>query len=151
MKAHYLKLILNFYPPYLGAGIKVRSLSSDYKKAVVEMKLRFWNQNYLKTHFGGSLYSMIDPFYVLMFIHLLGPEFIIWDKEATIKFRRPGKSTMRAEFEVTDEDINLIKKNLNLQEKFDFVKKVEIKDEKGKLIAEAEKVIYFARKDKKNV
>jgi hypothetical protein len=149
MKASHLKLLLNFYPPYLGAGVKVKHLSSEYTKATVEMKLRWWNQNYLKTHFGGSLYSMIDPFYVLMFIHLLGPDYIVWDKEATIKFRRPGKSTMRAEFEVSDEEIEEIKKKLETQEKLDFIKKVEIKNEKGKLIAEVDKVLYFARKDKK--
>ncbi|RMD74179.1 MAG: DUF4442 domain-containing protein, partial [Bacteroidetes bacterium] len=98
----WLKWGLNLYPPFLGAGIRVRTISADYRRAVVEMPLRWYNRNYVGTHFGGSLYSMTDPLYMLMLMNVLGPDYIVWDQAATIVFRRPGRSTVRAEFELTD-------------------------------------------------
>jgi acyl-coenzyme A thioesterase PaaI-like protein len=80
----------------LGAGIRVTRLGPH--AVDVEMKLRRWNRNYVGTHFGGSLYSMTDPFFMLMPIENLGPEYIVWDKAATIRFKKPGRGKVRASF-----------------------------------------------------
>src|SRR3954463_10481879 len=101
LKRH-LRTWINLYPPLLGAGIRVTRLDRDWRAVDVEMKLRFWNRNYVGTHYGGSLYSMADPFYMLMLIENLGRDYIVWDKAATIRFRRPGRGRMTAEFRLTD-------------------------------------------------
>lgn len=72
MKAALFKTMINLYPPYLGAGIRIARISNDYRDLLVRMKLRFYNRNYVETHFGGSLYAMIDPFYMLMLMQVLG-------------------------------------------------------------------------------
>jgi acyl-coenzyme A thioesterase PaaI-like protein len=95
-----LLLALRLYPPYLGAGVSVRSLAEDFTRIEARMKLRHWNQNYVGTQFGGSLYSMCDPFFMLLLMKQLGPGYVIWDKSATIDFLRPGRGTVRAVFEV---------------------------------------------------
>ena len=82
--------LVNIWPPMAGAGIRVR-WGADLKSVDVELKLRFWNRNYVGTHYGGSLYSMTDPFYMLMLMNNLGPGYIVWDKAAAIRFRKPGK------------------------------------------------------------
>jgi hypothetical protein len=99
------------------------------------------------TQFGGSLYAMVDPWYMLMLIKNLGRDYIVWDKAATIQFRKPGKGKVTAEFRLTEEHLNEIRSTLINQKKMDYIFKVEIKDTDGKLIAEVDKVLYIRRKE----
>jgi hypothetical protein len=110
------------------------------------MRLRFWNRNYVGTHYGGSLYSMTDPFYMLMLMENLGREYIVWDKAASIRFRKPGKGTVRAQFRLSQEQLDDIRNKLATQEKYEPTFPVEVRDEAGQLIAEVEKVIHIRRK-----
>ena len=93
----HMRHIMNLWAPFLGAGIRVTRLQPDWRAIDVEMKMRFWNANFVGTHYGGSLYSMTDPFYMLMLIENLGRDYIVWDKSASIRFRKPGKGKMRAQ------------------------------------------------------
>lgn len=138
---------MSLWPPFLGAGIRVSRIDSDFRFIEVKMKLRFWNQNYVGTHFGGSLYAMTDPYYMLMLLENLGRPYIVWDKAATIRFKRPGKGTVRAEFVLTQERIDSIKAALLAQEKRDEIFQVLVKDEQDQVVAEVEKVVYVRRKD----
>jgi acyl-coenzyme A thioesterase PaaI-like protein len=142
----FLENIINFYGPYLGAGIKLQKMSKDFRHARVSMKLTFYNKNYMGTQFGGSLYSMVDPWYMLMLIKNLGNDFIVWDKGATINFRKPGRGTVYAEFNLTETHLEEIRATLATQNKMDYFFKVEIKDDQGKLIADVDKVVYIRKK-----
>jgi acyl-coenzyme A thioesterase PaaI-like protein len=146
LRQKFLEKAIRFYGPFLGAGVKVEALSKDYRYAKVVMPLTFYNKNYMGTQFGGSLYSMVDPWYMLMLYKNLGKDFIIWDKAATIQFKKPGKGKVHAEFLLTQETIDSIKAEVIEKTKMDKVFKVEIKDEEGKLIAEVDKVVYIRRK-----
>jgi hypothetical protein len=86
MNSWLFKRLINLYPPYWGTGIRVTRLAGDYSHLRVEMPLRFYNRNYVGTHFGGSLYAMVDPFYMLMLIQILGPDYLVWDRSAGIDF-----------------------------------------------------------------
>ena len=145
-KAFKNRRLLNLYPPFLGAGIRVTRLRPDWRELDVEMKLRRWNANAVGTHYGGSLYSMADPFYMLMLIENLGRDYIVWDKSATIRFRRPGRGTVTASFRLTDEKLSEIREALKTQDKIDREFCVEIKDTSGELVAEVQKVIQIRRK-----
>jgi hypothetical protein len=137
--------LINIWPPIAGAGIRVR-WSADRKSVDVEMKLRFWNRNYVGTHYGGSLYSMTDPFYMLMLMNNLGPGYIVWDKAASIRFRKPGKGKVRAEFRLTDTQLDDIREQLNTLPKYEPAFKVEVKNEAGDVVAEVEKVLHIRKK-----
>jgi hypothetical protein len=143
----FLEKMINFYGPFLGSGIKLEKMSKDYRHGRVSMKLTFYNRNYMGTQFGGSLYAMIDPWYMLMLIKNLGSGHIVWDKGATIHFKRPGKGKVHAEFNLTDIHLEEIKRKLETEKKIDYIFKVEIKDDAGKLIADVEKLIYIRKKD----
>jgi acyl-coenzyme A thioesterase PaaI-like protein len=142
----FLEKVINFYGPFLGAGVKLQKMSKDYRHATVTMNLTFYNKNYMGTQFGGSLYAMVDPWYMLMLIKNLGNDYIVWDKAATINFRKPGKGKVIAEFNLTDAHIEEIRATLVTQNKMDYIFKVEIKDTAGKLIAEVDKVLYIRKK-----
>lgn len=146
MKSRSILRFLRFWPPMLGAGIRAHWLDDDMRSVDVVMKLRFWNVNYVGTHYGGSLYSMADPFYMLMLLHNLGPDYIVWDKAATIRFRKPGKGTVRAQFRMTEADLADIRSKLQTQEKYEPTFRVNITDEAGDVVAEVEKLIYIRKK-----
>lgn len=138
--------LMNLWPPFLGAGIRVKRISPGWREIDVEMKLRRWNRNYVGTHYGGSLYSMTDPFFMLMLIENLGREYIVWDKSASIRFRRPGTGTVHARFRLADEQIQEIREALESAEKIDRTFAVEVKDASGTVIAEVQKLIHVKRK-----
>lgn len=142
-----MRMRMNVWPPFLGAGIRVRRLRTDWKEIDVEMKLRWWNANYVGTHYGGSLYSMTDPFLMLMLIENLGRDYIVWDKAASIRFKKPGRGTVFASFRLSEQQIQEIKQALNTQEKIERAFAVEVKDESGSVIAEVEKLLHIRRKN----
>lgn len=146
LRQKFLEKMINFYGPFLGAGVKLDKMSKDFRHAKVSMKLTFYNKNYMGTQFGGSLYAMVDPWYMLMLIKNLGKDYIVWDKAANIQFKKPGRGKVFAEFNLTEDHLNYIRTYLTEQNKMDYVFKVEIKDEEGKLIAEVDKVLYIRRK-----
>jgi Domain of unknown function (DUF4442) len=140
-----MRVLLNFWPPLLGAGIRVTRLDSDWRAVDVEMKLRRWNRNYVGTHYGGSLYSMTDPFYMVMFIQNLGRGYVVWDKSASIRFRRPGRGTVRAEFRLSEEQIEEVRRLLDKEEKIEREFGVDVKDAEGQVVAEVKKLLHFRR------
>ena len=142
----HMRWALNLWPPFLGAGIRVKRLQPDWRAIDVEMKLRFWNSNFVGTHYGGSLYSLADPFYMLMLIDNLGADYIVWDKSASIRFKKPGKGKMHACFRLSEEQLEGIRQALNTQEKIEPTFVVEIKDEAGNVIAEVQKVLHVRKK-----
>jgi len=142
---------MNLWPPFLGAGIRIKKLTPDWREIDVEMKLRRWNANYVGTHYGGSLYSMTDPFFMVMLIENLGSNYIVWDKSATIRFRKPGRGAVFAKFRLTDNEIEEIKRGLENQEKIERVFAVEVKDESGSVIAEVEKLLHIRKKEHRSV
>jgi len=109
-KVTYFRLLLNFYFPYLGAGITVTHISKDFRRFDVKMRLRGYNRNFVQTHFGGSLYAMADPFYMFILMENLGENYLVWDKAASIEFVKPGTGTVYATFEVSKEEIEYWKK-----------------------------------------
>ena len=147
LKRH-MRMLLNIWPPFLGAGIRVRRLGPGWKEIDVEMKLRWWNRNYVGTHYGGSLYSMVDPFFMLMLIENLGKDYLVWDKSASIRFKKPGRGTVSASFRLSEPQLREIKQALNSQEKIERTFTVEVKDESGNVIAEVEKLVHVRRKDR---
>ncbi|MBZ5506826.1 MAG: DUF4442 domain-containing protein [Acidobacteriia bacterium] len=148
-KSRKLRRSISLYPPYLGAAVRVTHISDDFRNVEVEMPLRFYNRNYFGTHFGGSLYSMCDPFYVLMLANILGPDYIVWDKAAAIRFKKPGKGVMKASFNLTEEKIAEIRAAAETQSKVEPQFQVLVKDAEGSVVAEIDKLLYVKKKPAK--
>ena len=147
MKSSLLLRLIGFWPPYLGTGIRVRRFSKDMRLILVEMRYRWWNRNYVGTHFGGSLYAMTDPFYMLMLMKNLGSDYIIWDKSASIHYKKACKTTVYARFELDDHKIHHIQSQLAQLGKVEQVFTIPITDSEGTTIAVVEKTIYIRAKN----
>ena len=141
-----LKRLLNIYPPYLGAGVKVTHIREDWQELHVSMAMRWYNRNAVGTHFGGSLYSMVDPHLMLLLMQLLGKQYRVWDKSAEIEFIKASKNKVAAVIRISDEDIETIKRQTENGEKYfaDFT--IEIIDEDRDLVARVRKTIYIRKK-----
>lgn len=145
----FLLRLVNLWPPYLGAGIRVTRISDDLRTFEVRMKLRFSNRNYVGTHFGGSLYSMCDPFFMLILINNLGRDYEVWDKSATIRFRRPGRTAVHATFHVPAEEIEAIRREADEHGKTEPRFTVEVKDDQGEVVAQVEKLLHVRKKERR--
>jgi len=147
VKGRMIRLI-NWWPPMLFAGIRVTRFSDDLREIDVRLKMHFWNRNYVGVHFGGSLYAMTDPFYMLMLMENLGRDYIVWDKAATVRFKRPGKGTVKATFAITESDLDKIRRETASGQKYEPVFTVQVIDAYGTVVTEVVKTLYIKRKDK---
>jgi acyl-coenzyme A thioesterase PaaI-like protein len=141
----FRKRFVNLYPPFIGAGIRARRV--DKATVQVKMKLTFLNSNAVGTHFGGSLYAMCDPWYMLILMRLLGEDYIVWDKSASIRFLRPGRGTVTATFHIPQARMDEIRAAADSGEKVEPVFTVDVLDTEGKAVARVEKTLYVRRKD----
>ncbi|MHC8356836.1 DUF4442 domain-containing protein [Pseudomonas sp. LB3P81] len=145
-KARLMRCFMSFYPPYLGAGVRVRHISDDFRDIKVSMGLSWYNRNYVGTQFGGSLYSMVDPFYMLMLMENLGRHYIVWDKAADIDFISPGKGPVFASFRVDGTLLDEIRQQTVNGEKYLPQLQVDIHDGAGTLVARVQKTLYVRLK-----
>jgi hypothetical protein len=132
---------MSAYPPYVGAGVRVRIVGRAPLAFETRITLRWWNRNYVGTHYGGSLYTMCDPFYMLILIDALGSEFVVWDKAATIRFRRPGRGTVRARFEIPPPRIDEIRSQARAAGRAEPSFTARVLDAAGEVVAEVEKLV----------
>lgn len=145
-KAWVFKLFINLWPPMFFSRIKLVSLSDDFRQARASMRLSAWNRNGVGSIFGGALFSLTDPFYMMMLMARLGKDYVIWDKYADIDFIKPGRGRVYADFIITDELLDEIAKQTANGGKYLPVIPVYIKDESGDVVAKVMRTLYIRKK-----
>jgi acyl-coenzyme A thioesterase PaaI-like protein len=137
---------VNWYPPYLGMGIRVRSYDKDFTRFEVELRSRWYNRNLFGTHFGGSLYAMADPFYVFIVTMNFGRDYIVWDKSASIQFLKPAQGTIAGVFEISLEEIANMRSEVDQLGKNAYHFEADLTNEQGQVVARVQKEIYIRSK-----
>jgi len=148
MKSSWLRRLVNFWPPFLFNAIDATYIAQDFREIHVALKLRFYNRNYVGVHFGGNLFAMTDPWYMLMLMQNLGRDYYVWDKKATIEFISPGRGKVTAKFLLTPEKLEEIRAATVNGEKYlpEFI--VEIYNAQQHLVARVHKTVYVKLKSK---
>lgn len=141
----------NFFPAYRSSGARVTYIASDFLEMRIRLALTSQTRNYVGTMFGGSMYASVDPIYMMMLIKVLGPQYIVWDKAAVIRFKKPGRSALEARFVLEQQEVEAIKVLLTEHHSVDRIYNVELKDQAGVVCAEVEKTLYMRRKDRSSV
>jgi acyl-coenzyme A thioesterase PaaI-like protein len=144
--AAWLRRGLNLWPPFLFAGIHVTHLADDWSSARVELRMRPWNRNYVGTHFGGSLFAMTDPFWMLLMLHAIGRDHIVWDRAAEITFEKPGRGTVTADFRLDPATVASIRAETADGAKHLRWFETPVKDREGEIVALVRKQLYVRRK-----
>jgi acyl-coenzyme A thioesterase PaaI-like protein len=137
---------INLWPPFVGAGIHVTKISPDFRSVTVRLRHGLLNRNYFGTHYGGSLFSMTDPFYAIMLLHNLPRGYVVWDKAATIDFKVPGRGEVNARFTLTDVQIADVLAGTEAGEKYEPTWMVDVVDADGQIVATVAKTLYIRRK-----
>lgn len=142
-----LKFALNIYGPYLGAGIRITHIDPEWREMHVRMKLRWYNRNIMGTHFGGSLYAMVDPQMMLMLMNRLGKDYIVWDQAAEIEYVKPARGTVEAHLSLSDAQLDEIKRNAADGAAYRPSFDIAIRDLDGNVVSKVKKVLYVKRKN----
>ena len=145
-KTRMMRWGFNFFPVYRRTGARITYISADWHEVHIKLPLNWKTKNYVGTIYGGSMYGAVDPIYMVMFIKLLGPQYIVWDKAASIQFKNPGRSTLYAKFKIEDQELAAIREELQTKDKLDRVYRVELADKEGTICALVEKTIHFKKK-----
>jgi acyl-coenzyme A thioesterase PaaI-like protein len=140
------RIVMNCWPPFWGMRIHILRISADWREISIRMKLSLRNKNYVGSHFGGGLFSMTDPFYMVMLVNILGSEYLVWDKSANIQFVSPGRGTVFAHFTLTDERLAEIREKTANGEKFEPTYRINVVDKENTVIAIVDKTLYIRRK-----
>ena len=146
MSPRLLRWGMNLWPPFRGAGIRVRHIADDWSEARVELRAGRLKRNFVGTHYGGSLFSMTDPFYALMLIHRLGERYLVWDQAASIAFVAPGRGTVSAVFSLNETQVQAIRAQAAGGQKVLPEFDVEVKDAADELVARVKKTLYVRLK-----
>lgn len=144
--AQIYKYGFNWSPMFRRSTGKVIEVSEDLHYVKIKIPISWKNRNFVGSIFGGSMLSATDPIYMIQLIRILGDDYVVWDKSATINYKRPGKETIYCEFIFSSEDITNIKKDVAAKGEIDIVKTPNIVDKNGVVIAELSKTIYVAEK-----
>jgi hypothetical protein len=136
----------NLFPAYRGTGGRVTYIACDYREVRVAIPLSLRTRNLVGTIYGGSMYGAVDPMYMIMLMRLLGREYVVWDKAASIRFRKPGRNTLHATFRIDDQELDAIRAATAAGEPVDRTYNVQLVDADGVVHASIEKVIYVRRK-----
>lgn len=142
------KLGFNLFPAFRGTGGRITYIASDFSEIRLKLPLSWRTKNYVRTIYGGSMYGAIDPVYMLMLLKTLGTEYIVWDKAASIHFKKPGRTTLFAAFSLTEDELHFIKRELEEQPKIDRIYTVHLVDKEGNIYATAEKTLHIRKKQR---
>ena len=148
LKSRIYRWGFNLLPAYCATGARITHISYDFREVLIKLPLTWQTRNYVGTIFGGSMYAAVDPVYMLMLIKNLGSGYVIWDKSACIKFRKPGRTTLFARFTLNEQDIETIRQDLVHSHSVDRTYQVDLTDKEGVVHASVEKVIYIRLKDR---
>jgi acyl-coenzyme A thioesterase PaaI-like protein len=147
LRTRLMRLGFNLFPAYRASGARISHISGDLREVRVRLPLRRRTRNYVGTIFGGSMYSAVDPIYMVMLLKNLGPGYVVWDKAATIRFEKAGRSTLYARFVLSGGELEAIKSTLKTRRSVEREYRVELTDEKGIVHATVDKIVYVRRKD----
>lgn len=136
----------NLFPAYCATGARITFISHDFREVRIKLPLSWQTRNYVGTIFGGSMYAAVDPVYMLMLIKNLGPDYVVWDKSACIRFRKPGRATLFARFVLEEGELDAIRSALTHSHSADRTYQVELTDKEGVVHASVEKVVYIRPK-----
>jgi acyl-coenzyme A thioesterase PaaI-like protein len=146
IKTRLKRWMYNFYPVYRRTGSRITYIDDSWKEVRIALPLRIWTRNYYGTVSGISMFGAVDPIYMVMLIKLLGPDYEVWDKEASIYFKKPGKTKLTARFLLDDDELNSIRHTLETESSLVKTYYVDLIDETGTVCATVDKVIHIRKK-----
>lgn len=146
-KTNFQRIVFNFIPAYWCSGGKIRFISSDWQEVHISLKRKLRTGNLVGSVFGGSIYSATDPIYMTQLLFILGKEYVVWDKSAEIKFKKPIYKKVHIRFEITDKQIAEIKEIVARDGRCNYTFTTHFENQKGEVFAEVTKQLFISTKE----
>src|SRR5687768_3980355 len=146
-RTRFARWSFNWFPAYRGTGARIIYIASDWREVRIHLPLGWRTRNYVGTIFGGSMYGAVDPVFMLMLIKTLGPGYVVWDKAATIQFRRPGRETLYATFRLEEDELAAIRAEVDHGGKVEREFNVELVDAAGEVHAACRKLLSVRKRE----
>ncbi|VAW85704.1 hypothetical protein MNBD_GAMMA16-288 [hydrothermal vent metagenome] len=146
IKTRFWRYGLNFFPAFRGTGAKITYVSHDFREIKLRLPLNWRTKNYIGTIFGGSMFAATDPMYLVMLIKVLGPDYIVWDKESKIRYKKPGRTTLYAKATLEEAEVEFIRNELASQSKIDRIYQIDLVDAHNVVHASIEKKLHIRKK-----
>ena len=146
-RSRQMRWAFNFWPCIWCTGSRVEFIAGDFKELHVSIKLNIRTRNRVGTVYGGSIYSSVDPYFMLLFMEILGRDYVVWDKGASMKFVRPIVDKVKCRFLITDELIAEVKQKVAENGEYTFDLPLKYEDDNGTVYATFTKQVYAAGKD----
>lgn len=150
LKTRLLRLQFNLFPAFRRSGGRITYIAPNLRELRIAIPLNWKTHNYVGTIYGGCMYGAVDGILMVMFINLLGRDYIVWDKSGKIRYRKPGRTTLTGRFVVTDLDLDEVRQNLQDADRFEKEFRIDLVDEDGDVCAEIDKLLHFRRKDRQD-
>jgi hypothetical protein len=148
LKTRLIRWGFNYFPAFRRSGARLTYMADDWREARLKLPLGWTTRNYVGTIYGGSMYAAVDGIYMVMLINVLGPDYVVWDKAGTIRYHRPGRTTLYARFLLEERELAVILAALERQPTVERIYRVELADSAGLVHASVEKTIHIRRKDR---
>ena len=143
----FMRWRFNWFPAFRGTGARITYIAADWREVRIRLPLSWRTRNYVGTIYGGSMYAAVDPFYMVMLIKALGPGYVVWDKAASIRFKKPGTAALSAVFLLSDAEIDAIKAALSRSPSCERSYTVDLVDAEGIVHASVDKIVYIRARD----
>lgn len=148
LKTRLLRWQFNLFPAFRRSGGRITYIAPDRREIRIAIRLNWKTRNYVGTIYGGCMYGAVDGILMVMFINLLGRDYIVWDKSGKIRYRKPGRTTLTGKFVVTDADLDEVRQQLTTADRFEKEFRIDLIDADGDVCAEVDKLLHFRRKDR---
>ena len=145
-RASIVRMGFNLHPAFRGTGGRVEHVSPSLDHIRVRLPHSWRTKNIVGSIYGGSLFSITDGAHPMMLMSALGRDVIVWDKAASIRYRKPGYATLYADFRIDNTEVAAIRAALQQQPELDRTYQIEIKDGDGVVHAVVERTVYIANK-----
>lgn len=141
-----MRVGFNLHPAYRNSGGRVEYVAPDLSHMRVRLPLNRHTRNVFGTLFGGSLFAVTDGPLPTMLMAALGPDVVVWDQEASIRFLAPGRTTLYADFRIDAGELAAIRAAIAAEGKVRRTYTVELKDERDIVHTVVERTVYIADK-----
>jgi acyl-coenzyme A thioesterase PaaI-like protein len=146
-RARMMRMGFNLHPAFRGTGGRVEHVAPDLSHIRVRLPLSWRTRNVVGSIYGGSLFAVTDGLHPLMIMAALGKEVVVWDKAASIRYKKPGLTTLFADFALPPDEVLAIRNALRDSPELDRTYEVELKDENGVVHTVVERTVYIADKN----
>ena len=132
----------NVFPAFRGTGGRLVSVSPDFLTITARLRYNWRTKNIMGSVYGGSLFAVTDGPHPIILMAALGPESVVLDKAASIRYRKPAYEDLTVKFHFSPQEILEIEHRLQQEKELEYLVKMDLTGNDGSVFATVERTLY---------